>query len=54
MRVHIPLILLVGGLSGCATTESVRYVYQDKSFGLSACLRTPIVGRPIITAGPKS
>jgi ethanolamine utilization protein EutA (predicted chaperonin) len=34
MRVHIPLILLAGGLSGCATTESVRYVYQDKSFGV--------------------
>lgn len=34
MRLHILPILLVGGLSGCATTESVRYVYQDKSFGV--------------------
>jgi hypothetical protein len=34
MRVYIPLTLLVVGLSGCATTESVRYVYQDKSFGV--------------------
>jgi hypothetical protein len=34
MRVQIPLILLLGGLSGCATSESVRYVYQDKSFGV--------------------
>jgi ethanolamine utilization protein EutA (predicted chaperonin) len=34
MRLHIALILLSGGLSGCATTESVRYVYQDKCFGV--------------------
>jgi len=27
-------MLLVAGLSGCATTDSVRYVYQDKSFGV--------------------
>jgi hypothetical protein len=34
MRVHIPLILCVVGFSGCATTDSVRYVYQDRSFGV--------------------
>jgi ethanolamine utilization protein EutA (predicted chaperonin) len=35
MRAHVSLIVLfTGGLSGCSTTESVRYVYQDKSFGV--------------------
>ena len=35
MRISLALLFLVA-LSGCAQTEGVRYVYQDRDFGVIA------------------